>query len=167
MADLPAASVRAAARGGASLRMVCFRLHGQLYAVPVDRVAEVVTYRPVTRVPFVPGWVAGIINLRGDVVTVVDLGDFLGLGKTAATDATRIVIVRAAQRIGGVLVDRIDEMRTVDEAKIEPSPPVRSSHGSAVLTGVVTLGDKDPAAGAPVMVLDMDRVFGSAELVAT
>jgi purine-binding chemotaxis protein CheW len=166
MADLPAASVRTAARG-ASLRMVCFRLHGQLYAVPVDRVAEVVTYRPVTRVPFVPSWVAGIINLRGDVVTVVDLGDFLGLGKTAPTDATRIVIVRAAQRIGGVLVDRIDEMRTVDEAKIEPSPPVRSSHGAAVLTGVVTLGEKDQAAGAPVMVLDMDRVFGSAELVAT
>ena len=147
--------------------MVCFRLAGQRFAIPVAQVAEVIPHRPVTRVPFTPGGVAGIINLRGDVVSVLDLGDVLRLGKTTVGKDTCIVIVRAARRTGGVLVDRIDEMRSFEPTKLEAKPPVGSPRTAGFIAGVVTLAGSDDEAGAPCSVLDMESVFGSEEFLGT
>ncbi|MBI4953573.1 MAG: purine-binding chemotaxis protein CheW [Myxococcales bacterium] len=149
----------------APVRMVCFRLAGQRFAIPVDAVAEVIPHRPVTRVPFTPSVVAGVINLRGDVVSVLDLGELLGLGRTKAGEGTCIVIVRAAGRTGGVLVDRIDEMRSFDARKIEPKPPVGAARAAALVSGVVTLTEPEDEAGAPCSVLDMQVAFGLEELL--
>ncbi|HUH04251.1 MAG TPA: chemotaxis protein CheW, partial [Kofleriaceae bacterium] len=74
------ASVESAGAAGDAAKLVCFFLAGQEYAAPITEVKETMLLRPITRVFLTPPWLAGIINLRGDVVAVIDLARLLGQG---------------------------------------------------------------------------------------
>ena len=139
--------------------LVCFWLGGQQFGVKIDQVKETIVLRPVTRVFLVPPWVAGLINLRGDVVAVVDLAAFFGLPPAEATPDSRVVIARSGGRTAGLLVDRLSEVRAVDLDKIAPAPPLGSPENAALVAGVVTLDD-----GAPLVVLDLVKLFDSERL---
>ena len=73
-------------------RLVSFQLGDQSLGAPVEQVKETIVLRPITRVFLVPPWLAGIINLRGDVVAVIDLSQFLGLPPARHASDTRILI---------------------------------------------------------------------------
>src|SRR5215470_847825 len=111
------------------MNLVSFDVRGQRLGCPIAQVKETIVVRPITRVFLTPPWVAGIINLRGDIVAVLDLAVLLGLGPTLPQPETRIVIVRSGAGgpreaspsggrspliVAGVLVDRLTEARTVD-----------------------------------------------------
>jgi purine-binding chemotaxis protein CheW len=103
-----------------------------------------------------PPWIAGIINLRGDVVAVVDLAAFLGLGRTPIAAATRIVLARTAERGAGFLVDRLDDPRAVDLGALEAPPATLEPAIASMLAGVATL-----AGGEPLAILDLAAVLRS------
>src|SRR5687767_6609044 len=117
-------TVEAAARtrGKGAANLVCFHVAGRQLGCPIQSVKETLALRPLTRVFLTPPWVAGIMNLRGDVVAVIDLAAFLGLGRTPLTAATRIVLARAGERSAGFLVDRLADPRAVDLAALEVVP---------------------------------------------
>jgi len=152
-------------------RLVCFWVGRQLFGINISQVSEVIALRPITRVPSVPSWVSGIMNLRGEVVSVLDLGGFLGIGATALSSWSRMVIVRAAGRTGGILADRIDEARMVDLAQLQPPPTIGSPENQELLAGLITTtgmqsseGSDDgggDAASVLILVLDMERLFES------
>jgi len=141
------------------MNLVSFHVRGQLMGCAIDRVKETIVLGTLTRVFLAPAWVAGLINLRGDVVAVLDLAAFLGLGAAARQPDARIVIVRSGDTIAGLLVDRLADVRVLDAEKIEPPPATLAPELSALLAGVATL-----AGGAPLAVLDLDKLFDSERL---
>jgi len=137
-------------------KLVCFLLQGQEYAADIAAIKETMLVRPLTRVFLTPPWLAGIINLRGDVVAVLDLAQLLGLSPTVITDESRFVIALHDGKVAGVVVDEMAELRTLDLSQLQPPPPTLSSQGAALLRGVATV-----QGGAALRVLDMKSLFES------
>jgi purine-binding chemotaxis protein CheW len=143
----------------AGANVLCFEIRGQRFGCGLEHVKETIVVRPITRVFLTPPWVAGIINLRGDIVCVLDLGAFVGLGPTTAGADARIVIARSGAHLAGLLVDRLADVRAADLGALEPAPPTLAGDLAALLAGVLTL-----PGGAPLALLDLGKLFDSDRL---
>ena len=139
-----------AARAGRRLALVTFVLDGDAYAVPVERVREIVRLRPITPVPRVPSSVCGVISLRGEIAQVIDLRLCLGMPAHEPTRASRIVVLqRDDGAFAGLLVDAVREVLRIDEDATRP-PPTGEGEGVAALYS---------RGGEFVSLLDLDRVL--------
>jgi purine-binding chemotaxis protein CheW len=104
-------------------QLLCVRVDGVPYAVPVENVREIVRVRPITPIPRTVNEVRGVISLRGEIIQVIDLRLRLRLAPAASTKASRIVVVHAdGGGVAGVLVDEVREVLRVSESAIG-SPP--------------------------------------------
>jgi purine-binding chemotaxis protein CheW len=119
----------------APLRLVCFELRGQELALPIDAVRETLPIQPITRVVLTPPCLAGVFSLRGDIVPAIDLGVLLGFARTEIGDDSRIVVLDHKVTTAGIVVDRLRDLRTIDEA-LEPPPPSLSTEVSELLLGI-------------------------------
>jgi len=105
-------------------QLLCVRVDGTPYAVPVENVREIVRVRPITPIPRTARCVRGVISLRGEIIQVIDLRLRLGLSPTVPARATRIVVVQAEDgRVAGVLVDGVREVLRVPETAIGLAAP--------------------------------------------
>jgi len=140
-----------------------FVVGGDEFAVAVLRVREIIEYETVTHVPSTPAWIRGVINLRGSVVPVVDLGLKFGLAPSPVTRRTCIVMVdteldgqRAAM---GVVADAVSQVIELGPGDIEAPP----SFGTRVRVDFLRgMGKLD---GRFVLILDIDRVLSARELL--
>src|ERR1043165_9388239 len=98
-----------------SLRLVCFELRGQELALPIDDVRETLPIQPITRVVLTPPCLAGVFSLRGDIVPAIDLAVLLGLPRTEMRSDSRIVVIDHAAGTAGIVVDRLRDLRTIEE----------------------------------------------------
>jgi purine-binding chemotaxis protein CheW len=116
-----AAATRRAAPAAAEVlrQLLCVRVEGAPYAVPVENVREIVRVRTITPIPRTARCVRGVISLRGEIIQVIDLRLRLGLPPAAIGKANRIVVVQADDgRVAGVLVDDVREVLRVSESAI-------------------------------------------------
>ena len=143
------------------VKLVCFRLHGQAYGIDIASVKETIALRPITRVFLTPPWLAGIINLRGDIVAVLDLANFCDLSPTDITEQSRIIIMQHQQHVAGIVVDELAELRVLDTALLEPPPATIGGEAASILAGVLTLEGESDAA---LRVIDIPSVFESERL---
>lgn len=118
------------------LQWVTFRLDQEAYGINVMQVQEVLRMTDIAPVPGAPSYVLGIINLRGNVVTVIDTRSRFGLPPGEDTDATRIVIIEAADNIVGVRVDSVAEVVNLRTSEIETAPNVGNDESSKYIQGV-------------------------------
>jgi len=118
------------------LRLVCFELRAQELALPIADVRETLPVPPITRVFLVPGCLAGVFSLRGDIVPVIDLGILLGLPATAVGDDSKIVVVDHEAGVAGIVVDRLCDLRTVEQA-LDPPPASLAAEIAGLMLGVV------------------------------
>ncbi len=103
-------------------QLLSFEIAGAPYAVPVERVREIVRMRPVTPVPRTPEEVRGVISLRGEMIELIDLGRRLGLGSIESSRQTRIIVVKTADdEVVGLLVDAVKEVMLVSNDAIQPA----------------------------------------------
>jgi purine-binding chemotaxis protein CheW len=103
-------------------QLLSFEIAGAPYAVPVERVREIVRMRPVTPVPRTPEEVRGVISLRGEMIELIDLGRRLGLGSIESSRQTRIIVVKTADdEVVGLLVDAVKEVMRVSNDAIQPA----------------------------------------------
>jgi len=103
-------------------QLLCFELAGSPYAVPVERVREIVRMRPVTPVPRTPREVRGVISLRGEMIELIDLRLRLGLGEVEPSRQTRIIVIKTKDdEVVGVLVDAVREVLRISEDAIQPA----------------------------------------------
>jgi purine-binding chemotaxis protein CheW len=144
---------------GRPTKLVCFYLHGQEYAAEIAAVKETMTMRPLTRVFLTPSWLAGIINLRGDIVAVLDLAQLIGHGPTVITDDSRIIVVQQADRSAGLIADRLAELRTLDVDSLQSPPMTLPDEAASLLRGIATVED-----GRALRVLALDHLFDSERL---
>ncbi|MCK9236725.1 chemotaxis protein CheW [Thiopseudomonas acetoxidans] len=118
------------------LQWVTFRLDDETYGINVMQVQEVLRYSEIAPVPGAPSYVLGIINLRGNVVTVIDTRQRFGLPSAEITDNTRIVIIEADKQVVGILVDSVAEVVYLRESEIETAPNVGNDEAAKFIQGV-------------------------------
>jgi len=142
---------------GDERQLVVFQLGAELYGVEISRVHEIIRLQSVTRVPKAPGFVEGVINLRGKVIPVVDLRRRFGLPTADHTRASRIVVVELGDQVVGIVVDGVSEVLRVNTATVEPPSPVVAGIDSEYLHGIAKLTDR------LVILLDLDRILARDE----
>lgn len=137
---------------------VTFRLEEEKYGVNVMLVREVLKNTELAPVPGSPPFVLGIINLRGNVVTVVDTRKRFGLPLKEADEATRIVVIEMGEQVLGMMVDSVAEVVTLGESEIEYAPNVGNDESAKYIQGVSNHGDE------LLILIDMDKLFSHEEL---
>jgi purine-binding chemotaxis protein CheW len=118
------------------LQWVTFRLDNETYGINVMQVQEVLRYSEIAPVPGAPSYVLGIINLRGNVVTVIDTRQRFGLNSAPVTDSTRVVIIEADKQVVGILVDSVAEVVYLRQSEIETAPNVGNDESAKFIQGV-------------------------------
>lgn len=131
----------AAAKGSSSSAFVTFSLAEETYAIDVLQVQEVLKVTEIAPVPGVPNYILGIINLRGDVVTVIDGRRRMGLPDQELGDQSRIVIIDVDNQNVGILVDSVAEVVQIAAEDIDPAPAVGSDQSSRFILGVNSSSD--------------------------
>lgn len=117
-------------------RWVTFRLDSELYGINVLQVQEVLRYTDIVPVPGAPDFVLGIINLRGNVVTVIDTRKCFGLASHQPDDATRIVIIESGKQVAGLLVDSVAEVVNIHANQVESAPDVGTTESAKYIQGI-------------------------------
>lgn len=120
------------------IQWVTFRLDNETYGIRVMQVQEVLRVTEIAPVPGAPHYVMGIINLRGNVVTVINTRTRFGLPEEEISDSTRIVIIEAGENVVGILVDSVAEVVELRRSQIETSPNVGNDESSKYIEGVAT-----------------------------
>ena len=136
-----------------TIQSVTFRLGAELYGINVLRVQEILRVTDITPVPDAPGYVLGIINLRGSVVTVIDARIRLGLPAVETTDLSRIIIIEGSLYSVGVLVDSVGDVTDVAVSDIHPAPEIGSIISQNFIQGVTDLGP------SLLIMVDLDQLF--------
>ena len=113
------------------VQVVAFKLRNEEYGFSILNVQEIKGLTDITRVPFAPDFIKGVINLRGSVLPVIDLKKRLCLEDTPYTANTRIVIVQHDEVSVGMLVDAVTEVRTISAADIDTTRAITSGTDSS------------------------------------
>lgn len=148
-------------------RFLLFELGPDRYGIPVGCVEQIVELQPTTRVLRAPVWLRGLMNLRGRVISLVDLRALLGLPAVDHEFAACVVVIKGASCPLGVVVDRVLEVATIARASIEPPPEAGTTVDTRYLIGVARVGDglvllMDAArALSPEEIAMLDKVAGS------
>ncbi|MDW8066148.1 MAG: chemotaxis protein CheW [Aquificaceae bacterium] len=128
-----------------------FYLEGELFGVPLREVVEISKLLPIVPVPFSPRLVLGVINVRGEIIPVIDLKTILRLNK--GTEEERVVLVESNKGKVGVLVDKVVGVVRVEEERLEPNPMV--GRYSEFIRNVAQLPE------GLISILEFDRVVDS------
>jgi purine-binding chemotaxis protein CheW len=136
-------------------QLATFRLDGDLYGVEVEHVQEVLRSQKLTRVPLAPPAVAGLINLRGQVVTAIELRERLGRPpRPEGTDAV-VIVVRLHGEAVSLLVDSIADVVDVDAADFEAPPDTLDGQARELIRGAYKLD------GTLLLALDVQKAVGA------
>jgi purine-binding chemotaxis protein CheW len=127
---------------GERRELVCFRIGGQEFCVDIMGVREIRGWTPATPLPGAPGFVRGLINLRGAVLPVLDLAARLGLGQAQPTARHVIIVVQVGSRVTGLLVDAVSDILTVSDEQLQPTPSLAAPEGASFVQGILTIDQR-------------------------
>ena len=137
---------------------VTFRVGNADYAIDATDVLHLESFTEATHVPGAPAFVAGLVQVRGKLVPVVDLRKRFGLEPTARTLDSRVIVVKIAGRVAGLLVDSAREVVRLDEATFEPPPELIDEQASGFVKAVATQSER------LLLVVDVPRLIGEEAL---
>lgn len=122
--------------------LITFLTGGQEFCLDVGCVREIRGWTPATPVPHAPEFVCGVINLRGTVMPVLDLGARFGFGATEPGARHVIIVAQIEGRPAGLLVDAVCETLTISPDEVQPSPDVAGEESRRVFKGVLPIGER-------------------------
>lgn len=142
------------------IQLVTFELLGEVFALPILDVREIIRPTTITPVPQAPGFVEGVINLRGQIIPIVDLRKRFGIDANAMDDDTRIIVVELGNGVVvGLIVDAVREVERLPSEAITPPPAlVAGSIGAEYIKGISNHEDK------MIIHIDLRRVFNTDEM---
>ena len=146
-----------AANNDEVLQWVTYKLGEETYGINVMQVQEVLRHTEIAPVPGAPDYVLGIINLRGNVVTVIDTRSRFGLSSCDITDNTRIVIIESDDQVVGILVDSVAEVVYLRSSEIDSAPNVGTEESAKFIQGV---SNRD---GELLILVDLNRLLNDEE----
>ena len=139
-------------------QIISFTAGAEEYGLELLRVREVIRMRPITRLPRAPSCVMGIVNLRGDIIPIVDLRDRFGLSRVEHAAMTRIIVVEVDHKPVGMVVDSTSQVVRLPADQISPPPPVVGQAVQDFITGVAKLDEK------LIILIDVDKILSAAEM---
>lgn len=142
---------------GNSLKLVGFYLGPEEYAVDILKIKEIKLMQEITNVPKAPDFVEGVINLRGDIVPIIDLKKKLNLGEAQINEETKIIVVEIDMKMVGVIVDEVTEVIEIEDSQLSAPPPIIGGIEAQYLKGVGKLGDR------LLILLDLDKILTQEE----
>jgi len=135
------------------LKLVGFFLGSEEYAVDILKIKMIKLMQEITHVPKALDFVEGVINLRGDIVPIIDLRKKLKLGESNRSEESKIIVIEIDDKLVGVIVDEVSEVIEIEESKISPPPQIIGGVESEYLTGVGKIGDR------LLILLDLDKIL--------
>lgn len=139
------------------LQWVTYRLQDETYGINVMQVQEVLRCTEIAPVPGAPDYVLGIINLRGNVVTVIDTRKRFGLPEHEQDDSSRIIIIEVNKQVAGLMVDAVAEVVYLRASEIESAPDVGNDESAKYIQGVV------PRDKELLILVDVDKLMTEEE----
>jgi purine-binding chemotaxis protein CheW len=153
--------MNAAASSTHDVQFVTLGIDREVFAVPVDAVLEILDIRPLFRIPEAPAYLAGLIDVRGRGVPVIDLRLKLGLPAVPTMESTRILVlefaVGAQPLVLGLIADRVIEVITLDRRELQPAPEIGLQWKSDYIAGVGRRNENF------VIIFELARLFSSAD----
>jgi purine-binding chemotaxis protein CheW len=143
--------------GVTELQFVVFKLGSEEYGVPITQVKEINRLTTTTKVPRSPVFVEGIINLRGQIIPIIDMKLRFDLLQTEYTNDARFIVIQAGNHSFGVEVDSVSEVLRINTNDIEPAPHIVCSIDSKYITGVAKVGQR------LLILLDLDKLLSDEE----
>jgi purine-binding chemotaxis protein CheW len=144
---------------GEEKKVIVFVLGSEEYGVEVDKVRTIERMQPMTRVPKVPAFINGVINLRGVVVPIIDLRARFGLDHAEYNDNTRIIIVAAEEFEVGLIVDSANDVIDLDSDEIDSPPEIVGGIKAKYLDGIARIGEN-----RLLVLLNLERVLDKSEI---
>lgn len=146
-------------QGTPDTQFVVFLLDGEEFGVSIMDVKEIIRMTNITRLPKTPKFIEGVINLRGEVLPVVNLRKRFDAADDSVTDSTRIVIVEIEGEQVGLIVDSVSEVLRLSLEQIEPPPQSVVGLKTEFIQGVGKVGDR------LLVILKIDKLLSTDELV--
>jgi len=140
-------------RMATGMQLVVFRIGTEYFAVGIDAIREIVKLIEVVEVPDAPGFLEGMINLRGRIVPVIDMRKRLRLGESEKTKSTRILIAESHGSTVGLIVDSVHEVLRIQHEDVEPPPEMISAVGVEYINGVAKND------GRLIILLDLGKIM--------
>jgi purine-binding chemotaxis protein CheW len=121
---------------GTPLEVIEFRLAGESYAIESAWVAEVFPLAGLTRLPGTPPFVLGIVNMRGEIISVIDLGKFFDLPARGLTDLNKVIVLQSREMVFGILADRVEGVCTIDAERLQGALPTLTDRRRDYFRGI-------------------------------
>ncbi len=137
--------------------LITFEVGGQVFGIDIMAIREIRAWTPSTRLPHVPHYVAGVVNLRGTVLPVIDLAARLGWESTEPTPRHAIIVTQLGNQACGLIVDSVSDIVTVSSEAMQPPPVTANDSIITFLEGLAAIDDR------MVMVLHLAALGDGAE----
>jgi purine-binding chemotaxis protein CheW len=139
------------------LQLVIFKLGNESFGVEIATVESIIKMQTITRLPQAPGFVEGIINLRGKILPVVDLRKRLGIDLTEITKDSRMVVVALAGTTVAMIVDQVNEVLRINDEIVEVPPSISQSVDSRFIEGIAKINQE------LVILLNLSKILNTSE----
>ena len=139
---------------GLAGKYLTFKLAGEEYGIEILKVKEIIGLMDITNVQRMPGYVRGVINLRGKVIPVINLRKKFGFYNSKETDdSSRVIIMDIKKVTYGLVVDSVSEVLRIPADIVEPPPPMASSMSSMFIKGIAKLENR------LIILVDIDKIL--------
>lgn len=145
---------------GALRELISFRIGGQEFCVDIMDVREIRGWTAATALPQAPPYVRGVINLRGAVLPIVDLGARLGVESGETSDRNVIIVAQIGEQLVGLLVDAVSDILSVTSETIQPTPDVASDTAKTFVRGLLAMD------GRMISLIGLEHVLPELDLEA-
>ena len=145
--------------GGELVQMISFAVGAEEYGIDIQTVKEVIKIQEITQLPKAPSFVKGVINLRGDVIPIIDLREKFGLEQKEHTDLTRVIVVDVGTKSIGMVVDSVSHVIRIAQSEIEPPPPLIGGLSGEYIRGVGKMGEK------LIILVNIDKILTADEKI--
>lgn len=142
---------------GERIQVVSFHLGNEEYGVDISQVQEIIRMVEITHVPRAPRFMEGVINLRGQLIPIIDLRTRFGMPRTDHTKSTRIVVTEIGSKKVGIIVDSVSEVINIPIEQVEDAPDMIAGVGTEYIQGVGKVGDR------LIILLDLTMVITGEE----
>ena len=136
-------------------KLISFEVAGQLFGLDITAIREIRAWSPVTRMPGVPAYVAGMANLRGSILPVIDLAARLGWDHAKASERHAIIVVQIGDNSCGLIVESVSDLVQLEDSTLQPPPGIGDAAITAFIEGLAPIDER------MVMVLNLAALIGN------
>jgi purine-binding chemotaxis protein CheW len=122
-------------------KFLTFRVAKEDYGIEIRHVTEIVGIQKITEVPDMPAFIKGVINLRGKVISVMDVRSRFGLPEREYDERTCVIVVNVMDKTMGLVVDRVNDVLDIPAGQVEPPPETQNAGGRKYVRGIGKVGD--------------------------